>query len=173
LYPSKTLQLPPFRKGERADTPRFSWYLHWKLLEPRLDFLEEARQWKNLVRSCLACTSSVDSQVGRILAVLKDSPCADNTIIVLRSSQGWYLGEKRITGKNSLWDRSTRDPLIFAGPRIRSHGRCVGPAELLDIYPTLSGIVRIAGPCPAGRAQFDAAARKSWTAAPLACDHNA
>jgi arylsulfatase A-like enzyme len=29
-------------------------------------------------------------------------------------------------------------PLIFAGPRIASGGRCSQPAELLDIYPTLA-----------------------------------
>ena len=34
-------------------------------------------------------------------------------------------------------DRSTRVPLIFAGPGIASDARCQSPAELLDIYPTL------------------------------------
>ena len=138
LYPEDTLQLPPFLKNDRDDTPRFSWYLHWQLPEPRLDFLEEANQWKNLVRSYLACTSFVDSQVGRILAALQSSPYADNTIVVLWSDHGWHLGEKRITGKNTLWDRSTRVPLIFAGPGVATAGRCVEPVELLDIYPTLS-----------------------------------
>jgi arylsulfatase A-like enzyme len=138
LYPKDTLQLPPFLKNDRDDTPRFSWYLHWQLAEPRLDFLEEANQWKNLVRSYLACTSFVDSQVGRILTALEASPYADSTIVVLWSDHGWHLGEKRITGKNTLWDRSTRVPLIFAGPGIATAGRCVEPAELLDIYPTLT-----------------------------------
>ncbi|MEM7393890.1 MAG: sulfatase/phosphatase domain-containing protein, partial [Verrucomicrobiota bacterium] len=36
----------------------------------------------------------------------------------------------------TLWDRSTRVPLIFAGPKVEQ-GRCTQPAELLDIYPTL------------------------------------
>ncbi len=35
LYPEETLQLPPVRLDDRDDTPRFSWYLHWKLPEPR------------------------------------------------------------------------------------------------------------------------------------------
>ncbi len=137
LYPEDTLQLPPFLEGDRDDTPRFSWYLHWKLPEPRQDFLVDAMQWKNLVRSYLACTSFVDSQIGRVLDALEASGRADNTIIVLWSDHGWHLGEKRITGKNTLWDRSTRVPLIFAGNGIESGGRCEQPAELLDIYPTL------------------------------------
>ena len=36
-----------------------------------------------------------------------------------------------------MWDRSTRVPLIFAGPDIAKGGRCTQPAELLDMYPTL------------------------------------
>ena len=136
LYPEQDLVLPPFLPNDRADTPRFSWYLHWKLPEPRMKFLQEADQWKNLVRSYLACTSFVDSQVGRVLAALERNGLADNTIVVLWSDHGWHLGEKEITGKNTLWDRSTRVPLIFAGPGINS-GRCTQPAELLDMYPTL------------------------------------
>lgn len=140
LYPEDTLQLPPFLANDRQDTPRYSWYMHWKLPEPRHQFLVEQNQWKNLVRSYLACTSFVDSQVGRVLAALENSPHADNTVVVLWSDHGWHLGEKQITGKNTLWDRSTRVPLIFAGPGVASGGRCEQPAELLDIYPTLADL---------------------------------
>ena len=137
LYPEDQLRLPPYRSDDRDDTPRFSWYLHWKLPEPRMTFLQEHGQWKNLVRSYLACTSFVDSQVGRVLEALEENGYAENTIVVLWSDHGWHLGEKHITGKNSLWDRSTRVPLIFAGPKIQSGAKCNQPAELLDIYPTL------------------------------------
>jgi arylsulfatase A-like enzyme len=136
LHPEESLELPLIQRGDRKDTPRFSWYLHWKLPEPRLKFLEEADEWKNLTRSYLACTSFVDSQVGRLLAALEESGQADNTIVVLWSDHGWHIGEKEITGKNTLWDDGTRVPLIFAGPGV-SRGKCMRPAELLDMYPTL------------------------------------
>ena len=137
LHPEESLQLPLIQPHDRDDTPRFSWYLHWKLPEVRLKYLQEANQWKNLVRSYLACTSFVDSQVGRVIAALEESGKADNTIIVLWSDHGWHLGEKEITGKNTLWDDGTRVPLIFAGPGITQGQRCTKPAELLDMYPTL------------------------------------
>jgi arylsulfatase A-like enzyme len=137
LYPEETLQLPPILPGDRRDTPRFSWYLHWSLPEPRLDYLQQANQWNNLVRSYLACISFVDHQVGRVLDALQRNGLEENTVVVLWSDHGWHLGEKRITGKNSLWDRSTRVPLIFAGPRIARSARCGRPVELLDLYPTL------------------------------------
>ncbi len=137
MYPKDSVSLPEIRRDDRDDTPRFSWYLHWKLPEPRLKFLEEADQWHNLVASYLASITFVDSQVGRLLDALEASGHADNTVIVLWSDHGWHLGEKLITGKNTLWDRSARVPLIFAGPGVSSGARVTSPAELLDIYPTL------------------------------------
>ncbi len=137
LYPEETLQLPAVREDDRDDTPEFSWYLHWKLPEVRLSWLRSEQQWKPLVRAYLASTSFMDSQIGRVLDALEASGHADDTIVVVWSDHGWHLGEKGITGKNSLWDRSTRVPLIFAGPGIARGAKCDSPAELLDIYPTL------------------------------------
>ncbi len=94
------------------------------------------------MRSYLACTSFVDSQIGRLLQALDETGQRDNTIIVLWSDHGWHMGEKEITGKNTLWDRSTRVPLIFAGPGVTAGQVCNRPAELLDLYPTL---VELAG----------------------------
>ncbi len=137
LYPDDDSVLPKILETDRDDTPRFSWYLHWTLPEPRLKWVRENQQWRNLVRSYLACTSFVDAQIGRLLAALEESGHAENTIVVLWGDHGYHLGEKGITGKNTLWDDSTRVPLIFAGPGVRPGQRCTQPAELLDIYPTL------------------------------------
>jgi choline-sulfatase len=137
LYPDDDSVLPPVRDDDRADTPRFSWYLHWHLPEPRLRWTRENDQWRNLVRSYLACTSFIDAQVGRLLDALDEAGLAENTVVVLWSDHGYHLGEKAITGKNTIWERSARVPLLFAGPGVAKGGRCRRPAELLDIYPTL------------------------------------
>ncbi|MEI6234699.1 MAG: sulfatase [Planctomycetota bacterium] len=137
LYPDATLQLPPVLDTDRDDTPRFSWYLHWKLPEPRLSTLKKTNEWRPLVRAYLASTSFMDSQLGRVIDALDASGRAENTVIVIWSDHGWHLGEKLITGKNTLWERSTRVPLIFAGPGISTGATCVRPVELLDIFPTL------------------------------------
>lgn len=137
MYPEETLQLPPIQENDRDDTPRFSWYLHWKLPEPRLKFLREAGEHKNIVRSYLASVSFMDSQVGRVLEALEKNGLVDDTIVVIWSDHGWHLGEKQITGKNTLWDDGTRVPLVFAGPGVAKGAVCKKPAELLDIYPTL------------------------------------
>jgi arylsulfatase A-like enzyme len=144
LYPDDDSVLPKILEGDRDDTPRFSWYLHWELPEPRLKWVKEKNQWRNLVRSYLASTSFVDAQVGRLLTALDEAGIADNTIVVLWGDHGWHLGEKGITGKNTLWDRGTRVPLIFAGPGVTPGQRCTQPAELLDIFPTLIDLTGVA-----------------------------
>lgn len=145
LYPDDDSVLPPVLEDDRGDTPRFSWYLHWDLPEPRLKWLRESGQWRNLVRSYLACTSFVDAQVGRILQALEQAGLAENTIVVVWGDNGFHLGEKAITGKNSLWDDGTRVPLIFAGPGVASGQRCLRPAELVDIFPTLIELAGLPG----------------------------
>lgn len=140
LYPEESLTMPRIIDGDRADTPPSSWHIHWSLPEPRTSWLRENDQLVPLIRSYLACVSFVDSQVGRVLNAIEKSPEADNTIVVLWSDHGYHLGEKAISGKNSLWTQSTRVPLIFAGPGIVKGARCDQPAELLDIYPTLADL---------------------------------
>jgi arylsulfatase A-like enzyme len=137
LYPEETLVLPPVKAGDRDDVPRFAWHLHWELPEPRLAWLERENEWRPLVRAYLACVSFADSQVGRLLDALDAAGLRDDTVVVLWSDHGFHLGEKQITGKNTLWERSTRVPLIFAGPGVAAGGKCARPAELLDVYPTL------------------------------------
>jgi arylsulfatase A-like enzyme len=129
--------MPPVKEDDRADLPKFADFIHWKLPEPRLSTLRAANEWRPLVRAYLASVSFMDAQLGKVVEALDKSGRADNTIIVLWSDHGWHLGEKLISGKNTLWNESTRVPLIFAGPGIKSGQTCKRPAELLDIFPTL------------------------------------
>lgn len=147
-FPLESLILPEVKDNERASLPPFSWRLHWRLPEPRLTTVRDRGEWKPLVRAYLASTAFMDAQVGRVLDALKQSGREENTLIVLWSDHGYHLGEKEITGKNSLWERSTHVPLVFAGKGIRPQGGCEEPVELLDIYPTLidlCGLDQVAG----------------------------
>ena len=171
MYPDESLVMPTILEGDRSDCPPFSWFIHWSLPEPRLSWLKQADQHRNLVRAYLASISFVDSQVGRVLTALEESPHADNTIICLWSDHGWHLGEKAISGKNTLWEPSARVPLIFAGPGIEP-GRCKQPAELLDIYPTLTALAGLEMP-RRGRTQSGATDKRSGFRARASRDHRA
>jgi arylsulfatase A-like enzyme len=146
LYPEETVQLPPYRADDRDDVPRFAWYLNWKLPEPRLAWLRQAGQWRPTVRAYLASVSFADHMVGLVVDALDASGYADNTIVVVFSDHGYHLGEKDITGKNTLWERSTRVPLIVAGPGVTRGARTNEPAEILDVYPTLAAMAGISTP---------------------------
>jgi choline-sulfatase len=151
LYPDDDSVLPKIIENDRADTPRFSWYLHWNLPEPRLKFLKENNQWRNLVRSYLACTSFVDAQVGRLLTALDEAGHRDNTIVVLWGDHGWHLGEKEITGKNTLWDRGTKVPLIFAGPGVKAASAACSPPSCSTSTPRSSNSPALPESAPTSR----------------------
>lgn len=143
LYPDEVdIVLPAAPEGERLDVPDFAWYLHWYQPAPRLSWLIKHNQWRAQVRAYLATISFMDAQVGRVLDALEEQGLSGNTIVVLWSDHGYHLGEKGITGKVSLWERSTRIPLIFAGPGVSIGAKSSRPVELLDMYPTL---VELAG----------------------------
>jgi arylsulfatase A-like enzyme len=55
----------------------------------------------------------------------------------LWSDHGFHLGEKQHWAKRTLWEESTRVPLLISGPGIKPGEPCQQPASLLDIYPTL------------------------------------
>lgn len=146
LYPDDTLQMPAVKDDDRADLPKFADFLHWRLPEPRLATLKEYDEWRPLVRAYLAATSFMDAQLGRVLDALEASGRADETIVVVWSDHGWHLGEKGNIGKTTLWQRSTRVPLVFAGPGVAKGATCSRPAELLDIYPTLAALCELKAP---------------------------
>ena len=103
--------------------------------------LEDETRLRELTQAYLACTSAMDFCLGLVIDALDRSEMADNTWIVVLSDHGWHLGEKNHVAKQTLWERSTRVPLIIVPPgRIDDTPRgvrCDRPVELIDIYPTL------------------------------------
>lgn len=99
--------------------------------------------WQGAVRGYLASISFADAMVGRIIAALERSGRADDTIVVLTSDHGFHLGEKKRWRKMTLWEESTRVPLIIVSPGTTRPGSTSSEAvSLLDVYPTL---VELAG----------------------------
>jgi len=142
LYPLKNLILPVVKQKDIADIPQYGYNLtksddKVNRLEPTHEWVIKNDQWKNLVQSYLASISFVDDQIGRVMDALENSLFKDNTYVVLFGDHGFHLGEKDIWGKQTLWERSTRVPLILIGPSIPKGRVCNKPVQLLDIYPTL------------------------------------
>ena len=79
---------------------------------------EEKMKWKyqRYMQDYLACISSVDDNIGRVLDYLDGSGLAENTIVVYTSDQGFYLGEHGWFDKRFIYDESFKTPLIVRWP---------------------------------------------------------
>ena len=138
--------LPPYLENDLDDAPAISRRIHEMPPTPSTEWLIRKGYWKEVIQAYLACVAFMDNQLGRVLDALESSPYADNTIIVLWSDHGYHLGEKNIVAKMTLYEESTRVPLIIAGPNINRGARSSKPVGLIDLYPTL---VELAGLPPA------------------------
>jgi len=68
-----------------------------------------------------AIISHVDSEIGRILETLTELGKDKNTYIIFTGDHGLALGEHGLLGKQSLYDHSTRVPLVISGPDIQEN----------------------------------------------------
>ncbi len=137
LYPLQSVQLPATQANDRQDLPEIAKTLSLNSTAPRHKWMVDSGEWRHAVQAYLATNSFVDHLVGMVLDGLDDSGQADNTIVVLWSDHGFHLGEKLRWAKRSLWQETTRVPLIISGPQISGDARCSRPVGLIDVYPTL------------------------------------
>ena len=101
---------------------------------------------RRFIQAYLASVASVDELIGSILDVVDNSSLKDNTIIVVTSDHGWGMGQKDYLYKNSLWQESTRVPLIFRVPDVTEAGGVAEqPVSLIDVFPTLIDACGLAG----------------------------
>ena len=150
MHPINSIKLPLVKDNDRADLSSYAIDLtNLKHVSPTHEWVSSAGQWEHAVQSYLASVSFADDCVGQVLDALDASPYAQNTIIVLFSDHGFHLGEKQRWAKRTLWEDGTRVPLIISAPGFKSGQKSGGPAELLDVFPTL---LELAG-LPADSAQ--------------------
>ena len=139
IYPLDKLELPEILENDLDDVSPVSF--RW-LRRQWQKWILENNLWENAVQSYEACISFSDAMIGKLINGLDESGRADNTIIVLWSDHGMHIGEKEQWEKFTLWEESTRVPLIFIVPGMTEPGSRTSEAvSLLDVYPTLVGLV--------------------------------
>ncbi len=147
LYPLDTISMPEVARDDFADVPPIALASTkpWPWFGVTRD---EARRGK---QAYYATVSFVDAQVGRLLDSLDRLGLAENTIVVLWSDHGYFLGEKGLWKKQSNFERVARAPLIIRAPGMTDGGKAVGdncsrPVEFVDIYPTLADLCGLTPP---------------------------
>ncbi len=103
-----------------------------------------------LVKAYYGQVSGIDEAVGHLRAKLERLNLHENTVIVFASDNGFFLGDRGLSGKWLLYEPSIRVPLIVYDPRMKWTER--KPIEAIalnvDIAPT---ILELAGaPIPEG-----------------------
>ncbi len=139
-----------WRPKSRFDGPLGD-VLEWGLELGKKRGLEEGdiRAYKEALRHYLACSALADRCVERLLDALAESPYADNTIVVLWSDHGWYLGEKYLFLKTRIWDEASNCVLVIHDPRPGREAAgspCYIPVNLQDLYPTLASLAGLKRP---------------------------
>lgn len=140
LYPLEKIAVPKFTAEQIADLPQPALWTR----PPNWDVPEEGL--RQSIQAYYASITFMDAQVGRILDALDRLKLRDNTIVVFVSDHGYHLGDKGQWMKMSLFERSARQPLIIAAPRLK-RGATTRLVELIDVYPTLAELTGLA-PAP-------------------------
>jgi len=131
MYPLENIVLPECKKDDLEDAFDHGrrWIHKWVV---------DNNQWEKVIQSYAASITFSDAMVGRLLDAFEKSEYAENTIVVLWSDHGMHMGEKENIEKFTLWERSTRVPLIISVPGLTQAGtKCKQPVSLMDLYPTL------------------------------------
>ncbi|MEX2371926.1 MAG: sulfatase [Bacteroidales bacterium] len=150
MFPLDEVVPPPYLENDLEDCAEELWYHYYWGKEHRFEALLEGYEgdegWRRFVQAYLACVAFADAQIGRILEALDQSIYAGNTIVIITSDHGYHMGEKNQLFKHTVWEESTRIPMIFRFPDRKNAGKeCTVPVSLIDIYPTLADLCDLRG----------------------------
>jgi arylsulfatase A-like enzyme len=110
---------------------------------------QEVREWKyqKYIKDYLATIRSVDDNIGRVLAYLKEHGLEENTVVIYASDQGFFLGEHGFFDKRFMYEESLKMPLVIRYPGKIKPGTIVDDiVSNIDFAPTLLDMAGVAAP---------------------------
>lgn len=110
---------------------------------------EDLKKWKfqTYIKNYLRVVRSVDDQVGRVVAYLKEHNLYDNTIIVYMGDQGFFLGEHGLYDKRWMYEEALQMPCLISYPDGIKKGQSIEDLTLnVDIAPTLLDLAGVEVP---------------------------
>ena len=79
----------------------------------------------------------IDMEIAKIRTKLAEKGLDENTVIILIGDNGFFLGERQISGKWLMYDNSIRVPLIVYDPRVKKHQNISDMALNIDVPATI------------------------------------
>ncbi len=89
----------------------------------------------------------IDDELGRFFDELERRGYLEGTIVILTADHGEeFLEHGRFLHGWSLYDELVQVPLLISGPGIPRGVRVAEPVSLVDIFPTVTGLLGLAAP---------------------------
>jgi len=136
LYDTEKIKAPVYKEDDLDDLPPLVKRRKINRKRQHHDRLVELGAIEQAIHGYLASVSYADAMLGRVMKALRQSPYADNTVVVLWSDHGFHHGEKGDWGKHTLWERTSNVPFIWSGPGVASGKTIDATVSLIDMYPT-------------------------------------
>ena len=128
--PANYLPIHPFNHGHLSGRCRGESLAPWPRTQPIIS--DQLCEYYGLI-------TQLDAQVGRVMGALRNSPHANNTIVIYTADHGLAMGSHGLLGKQNIYEHSMGAPLLVAGPGV-PHGSTDALSYLLDLYPTICSL---------------------------------
>ena len=145
-YPPERMTLPRVPDGDLDDVPKSAAAMDNM---PRYGMNEE--QQRQALAGYYASVTFMDEQVGKLLGALDRLDLRRNTVVIFISDHGYNLGEHHCWQKLSLFEESTRVPLLISAPGFQASAgkKASAIVELIDLYPTVADLLGLKDKAPA------------------------
>ncbi|WP_264214414.1 sulfatase-like hydrolase/transferase [Leisingera thetidis] len=130
--------VPPVRSEDEKNDPHPVFAAYMETLVARSFSRQEVRE--KAIPSYMALIKQADDQMGRLFTYLEEAGRMENTMIVVTSDHGDYLGDHWLGEKNFFHDCSVKIPLIIYDPRPEADATrgqsCDALVEAIDLTAT-------------------------------------
>ncbi len=132
-YDVDGIELPENLRDDHARNPAF--YRRQKMIYDHIG----DDQWRASRAAYYALITELDQQLGKLLDKLEDAGALDNTIVIVMSDHGRYMGAHGYDEHNyAAFEEAYNIPLIMAGPGIAPGTETDALVGIADLCPTIT-----------------------------------
>jgi len=145
LFKDKTFTYPQnWVKGENGSLPKFI-QENWRGVPLHKGMTGHDGGFQKTMRVFAAQGYTIDQQVGKLVAKLKEKEILENTVIIFTSDNGRFWGSRGLYDKALLYEESTRKPLVIFDGRLAKELRGKRINQLVSSVDDAVSILGMAG----------------------------